>query len=227
MVNLNKKTLVIIPAYNAGSLLSQLLEKLQEIHPLEHTLIVNDGSTDDTEKYALEFKVNIIKHPHNMGKGIALISGFQFAYKNNYDAVITIDADLQHPPEYIPQLIKCAEEGGYDMVIGSRRKMLRKIPLQRRFSNFTTSWIVSKLAGMEIEDSQSGYRYISRNLIEKVKLTEPGYMLETEIIVKAIREGFKIGFSPIPAVYNNAPSSIKVIKDTLRFIRLTLKLKYT
>ncbi|MBD3169441.1 MAG: glycosyltransferase [candidate division Zixibacteria bacterium] len=218
--------LVVIPAYNPGELIAELLQRLKDIHPLEHTLIVNDGSTDDTEQHALKFEVNVIKHPQNRGKGAALASGYQFAFKNNYDAVITMDADLQHPPEYIPELIKRVKEGGFDMVIGSRRHALKDIPVHRRLSNYLTSKIISKLSKMPIEDSQSGFRYISCGLLESITLMEPGYQQESEIIIKAARAGFKIGFTPIPVIYNDAPSSMKHIKDTLRFIRLTIRSKF-
>ena len=215
--------LVIIPAYNPGILLSELLERLIKIHPPEHIVVVNDGSTDNTEDNALKLNVNLIKHNQNRGKGAALVSGFQFALKNNYEAVITIDADLQHLPEYIPKLIVHARNGGLDMVIGSRRRKLREIPLLRRLSNYTTSVITSMITKTFIEDSQSGFRFISMKVIKDVKLTEPGYQLETEIIIKAVRSGFKIGFYPIPVIYNNSSSSMDLIRDTLRFIRLTFR----
>ncbi len=215
--------LTIIPAYNAAEFLPRLLERISKIHPLENAVVINDGSSDDTEVQALNFNVNVIKHNENRGKGAALVSGFQFAYQKNYDGVITIDADLQHPPEYIPNLLERAQEGSFDMVIGSRRHALKEIPLPRRFSNYTTSLITSMLTRTYIEDSQSGYRYISRNVIAGVQLTEPGYQLETEIIIKAARAGFKIGFTPIPVIYNNSPSAMNHVKDTLKFIRLTLR----
>jgi glycosyltransferase involved in cell wall biosynthesis len=218
--------LIIIPAYNAGELLSRLLKKLESVHPLEHAVVVNDGSTDDTESYALQTGVNVIRHQHNRGKGAALASGFHFALKHNYDAVITIDADLQHPPEYIPNLIERAADG-FDMVIGSRRKRLREIPLVRRISNYLSSLVVTVLTRTFIEDSQSGFRYISRKVLEKVILKEKGYQMETEIIVKASRAGFKIGFTPIPVIYNKEPSSMRHFRDALRFIRLTLRLIFT
>ncbi len=218
--------LVIIPSYNSGQFLRELLERLGKVHPLADSLIVDDGSTDDTEVQSLKYQVNIVKHSENRGKGLALVSGFQFAFQNGYKAVITMDADLQHPPEYIPKLIKAAEGGRYDMVIGSRRLQLRKMPFLRRLTNYLTSVIVTTLTKTYIPDSQSGFRYISLEVIKNIQLTEPGYQLETEIIIKAARSGYKIGHIPIPAIYNDAPSSIKKFRDTIRFIRLTLRSLY-
>jgi len=228
MINTSQaRTLLLIPAYNAGQYLPELLDRVRKIHPLKDTVIVNDGSIDDTQTVAVKYAVKVIIHSHNRGKGAALVSGFQYARMRNYGGVVTIDADLQHPPEYIPKLIAYALEGGFDMVIGSRRQKMNEIPLSRRISNYTSSAITSMITKTNIQDSQCGFRYISRLLLETISLTETGYLMETEIIIKAARAGMKIGFMPIPVIYNDSASSINKASDTLRFIRLTLRSLFT
>ena len=213
------KILVIIPAFNSEKCLPKLIANIKE--HIQDILVIDDGSIDRTALSSRDLGVPVIRHDHNMGKGAALKSGFKYAVDHGYEYVITIDSDGQHDPDYIPLFLKHFSNSDADLIIGSRRWNKLNMPWDRRFSNYITSRALSLMLHRDIEDSQSGYRLISIGLIRGVDLKSNKYELESEIIIKAIRGGFKIAFLPIQAKYGNGHStSINRLLDTLRWVRM-------
>ena len=214
-----KNLLVIIPAYNAASTISGLIEKLSLHVEKGNMVVVDDGSEDQTTALAEKAGVLVLSHFHNLGKGEALKTGFGYAIENDYNAVITIDADLQHDPGFIPDFVAKAEESG-DILIGTRKRNLRNMPLARWFTNHLSSVIISILADQSIRDSQSGYRYISVKVLKRIKLISERYDLEPELLIKAGRLGFQIKDASISTIYTQGKSYINPLVDAGRFIRL-------
>jgi glycosyltransferase involved in cell wall biosynthesis len=214
-----KKILVIIPAYNATSTIRKLIQGISEFIDREDILVIDDGSDDGTGDSAQKAGAVVLKHERNKGKGEALKSGFDCALKRNYDAVITVDADLQHDPESIPEFIRIAG-GSAGIVIGTRKRNLKIMPFARWLTNHLTSAIVSVLSGQSIRDSQSGYRLISTHVLRRIRLQSEKYDLESEILIKAARQGFQIGELPIETIYGQGKSFINPLIDTGRFISL-------
>lgn len=213
------KIAVIIPAYNAGTTIAELIERTSRFVDREDIVIIDDGSCDQTSEIAGGTGAVILRHEANRGKGEALMTGFRYAEKRDYPAVITLDADLQHDPECIPDFIRRAS-GFSGIIIGTRRRNLKIMPFGRWLSNTLTSAIVSVLAGQSIRDSQSGYRLITAQVLKRVKLDSRRYDLESEILIKAKRKGFEIAETPIETIYAGGKSSINPPFDTVRFIRL-------
>jgi glycosyltransferase involved in cell wall biosynthesis len=217
------KIAVVIPAYNAENSLEELVTKIQKIISLYDIFVVNDGSTDKTAEILKKLNCNIIIHEQNKGKGSALKSAFTECIKRNYSAVITIDADLQHNPDFIPEFVKFYENSDYDIIIGARERDIKIMPFQRILSNTITSFIVSKRIGQKIIDSQSGYRLIKTKVLKEVNLETSKYDTETEILLKAGLKGFRIGFVQISTIYGSEKSSIRGFRDTFSFIKLIIK----
>jgi glycosyltransferase involved in cell wall biosynthesis len=244
---MHRKTLVIIPAYNASLTISGLIEKISEFIEKSDIVVIDDGSKDETFSIAQNAGAVVLSHKENKGKGEALKTGFKYALEKNYEAVITIDADLQHDPECIPDFIRQANStnslplgerdrvrgnqvewnkfsysycASPDIIIGTRKRNLKIMPLTRWLTNNLTSIILSILSGQTIRDSQSGYRLISTQVLKKVELKAKKYDLESEILVKAGRIGFKIDAIPIRTIYHGAKSFINPFVDTGRFIKL-------
>ncbi len=216
-------TLVVIPAYNEERHLPMLLQRLQRVVSLDHVLVVDDGSQDQTATVARRAGAQVLQNPENRGKGYSLYQGFRRALTAGYEAVITLDADLQHPPEKIPEFLKKAEEG-YHVVVGSRFHNLQGMPLDRYLTNKTTTLVLSVLAGQRLQDTQSGYRLIRREVLERFRPTTFRFDFESELLFQAAMYGFRIGYVPIPTIYGQEKSSIHKVRDTWRFIRLSLKL---
>jgi glycosyltransferase involved in cell wall biosynthesis len=185
----------------------------------KYVLAVDDGSKDNTSKEIKKTKAIYLINKSNKGKGYSLKRGFDYAIKNNFDIVITIDADGQHDPKLIPEFIKEIEKG-FDVVIGTRRKRYSNMPYLRRISNFILSLIFSAFSRTWIKDTQSGYRAIKVNALKNLKLKTNRYETESEILMKLGRKGAKFGKVNIPVIYNDEVSSINPVKDALRFIKV-------
>ncbi|MBN1755138.1 glycosyltransferase family 2 protein [bacterium] len=214
--------LILIPTYNSIYSLKNLLHSLTKFHPKEDILIINDGSTDHTAGYLREHHFTTISYKPNQGKGYALRKGFQYFLANtDKDALITMDADLQHPPDHILKLQDYMEKNKFDMVIGNRMKQISGMPLHRIASNSLSSLAVSLITLRYIPDSQCGFRLIKRWLIESVYLTTSRFDTETEFIIESLRHKAKVGFMEIPTIYNYpGGSAFDNLTDTIRFLRL-------
>ena len=215
------KILIAIPAYNEEGRISKLLKILTKKYKKQDILVIDDGSSDSTFEEAKAFGVNVIKNTPNLGKGESIKKAFQYALKNCYDAVITMDADLQHDPADLPKFIKKFNEG-CDLVIGTRWHELYKMPFLNYLSNRLTTMVLSLLAGTRLPDTQSGYRLYSKRVL-KLKFTQSRYDFESEVVFKIALAGFKVCGVPIKVIYGTGVSSVDKVRDTLRFIKLTLK----
>jgi glycosyltransferase involved in cell wall biosynthesis len=186
---------------------------------VELVIAVNDGSTDDSvSKIFINENVIVLNEPENRGKGFALRKGFAKVIELGCDAVITLDADLQHNPELIPVLL--ASLDNFDLVLGNRLKDLSGMPFQRIVSNKLTSFLLSKKTGLKIIDSQCGFRALSVEVLQKVHTRSNGYEAESEIIILAARAGFKIGFVEVQTIYGNEKSKLNPVKAIFGFIKV-------
>ena len=215
---------IVIPAYNVGDRLQNVLLKALAYIPKHNIYVVDDGSTDSTAEVADRQGVVLFRHKANKGKGEALKSGFQLVLEDNLDGVITLDADGQHDPDHIPDFIFFLEKTASDMVLGVRRFRIGEMPLDRFCSNLLSSLLVSTLAGKWIPDSQCGYRLIRSSVLKNIRLFSDHYELESELLIKAIRMGCRVSFCPITVRYGEAGSHIRRFRDTKRFCRMILKL---
>lgn len=218
----NVKILAITPAYNAESTLSELVGGLARSFEYRDILVVDDGSRDKTSEIAKSFGVNLLRLSENSGKGAALRAGFKFAIDHGYDAVLTIDSDLQHPPELTREFIGEMLRSEADIVLGDRMDDIAQMPLQRRFSNKTTSFFVRLWTGEAMRDSQCGFRLIKTSVLERADLRVRRYQTETELLLEAARLGAKFAYVSIPTIYNGQPSGINAIVETLNYIGLML-----
>lgn len=216
------KVAVIIPAYNASGTISFVLPETAKYIDCKDTIVIDDGSIDKMQLVAEKYSVRCLSHQKNCGKGRALRTGFAQALSLGYDAVITMDADGQHDPKYIPSMINIMDTGHWDIIVGSRRNEFGRMSFARYLSNSITTIVVSLLSGRMIEDSQCGFRLISRKVLEAIPLETSGYQMESELLIKAGRKGFVIGHIPID-VKASGTSHIRHLTDTLKFLSMTFK----
>jgi glycosyltransferase involved in cell wall biosynthesis len=205
---------LIIPAYNAEqTILPVVRDALRTGLPL---LVVDDGSLDSTVERIGELPLSIIRHPQNLGKGMALRTGFHWALAQGFDGVVTLDADGQHEAEAIPLLADTARDKGIDILIASRFSQFEEMAGLRSSWNRFGVWCMRKRTGFEISDSQSGFRYYSAALLRQVTLRSAGYDMEMEVLMKAWRAGFVIGPLPIAArvADGRSTSHYRPVRDT-------------
>lgn len=215
---------LVIPAYNVGTHLSDVLTHCLNYINGNHIYVIDDGSTDGSIELIQSFPIKIIRHMQNQGKGVALKSGFENAIKDNLDAIITLDGDGQHNPDYIPDFIKIYNRTKAHIIVGARPFRPGYMPLDRIVSNTMSSLLTSELCGQWIPDSQCGFRLIQTKVLKKIPLKTKHYEMETEILIKAVRHGYKLESCPINLTYGESVSHINRCKDSLRFIKLLLKL---
>jgi glycosyltransferase involved in cell wall biosynthesis len=187
---------LVIPAYNVAGQIGDVLSQVLEWIPRKSVCVVDDGSSDDTREQAVPFGILFLRHPRNRGKGEALKTGFRACLSMAADAVFTLDGDGQHDPARIPEFLEVASRTGCDLVVGKRPFRLGEMPPDRIFSNRTSSMITSLAAGRMIADSQCGYRLYGRAVLESVHAVTSRYEMETEMLIRASRMGFRIGWCP-------------------------------
>ncbi len=217
---INKKVnsvCAVIPFYNEKKTLKKILDETNKF--VDHIFAVNDGSTDDlyTEEINLE-GLESIELNINSGKGKALSVGFEQAITSGFQYVVTLDADLQHDPQYIPKFIDSLSL--FDIVIGNRLNNFKGMPLQRRASNKLTSLLLTIKTGQTILDSQCGFRAYRREVLEKVKTENLGFEAESEILIKAAKRKFRIGFTDIPTVYGDEKSKMRPLEAIVGFLKV-------
>ena len=217
---MKSKFCVIIPAYNVENTIVRVIEGVRETGCIHAIVMVDDGSFDATARLAQAAHAIVIKNRSNQGKGYALKAGFRYAIENGYEAVICLDGDMQHSPGDIRAFVNCYLTKNPDMIIGSRMGDLSTMPWDRRFSNQTTSLIISILTGVRIRDSQSGYRLIKTRALQRISLTSNRYETESELLIKVLMRKYKIMQLPIKTIYNDQPSHIHRLTDTLRFLQI-------
>ena len=212
---------VVIPTYNEAKEIGGLISKIKD-QGLE-VLVVDDGSTDKTAEIARAAKAVVLTNNKNHGKGVALIKGFDYAIKNDFDAVITMDGDGQHLPYDIPYFLRLAQYSDTAIFIGNRMHQPKNMPFTRLATNRIMSYFISGLIRQKVPDSQCGFRLIKKEALSVLGLSTSNYEIETEILIKAARRGLKIESVPISTVYFGQKSQINPFIDSLRFIRYIIR----
>jgi glycosyltransferase involved in cell wall biosynthesis len=216
--------IAIIPAKDEAHNIKDVIVKTKKYVDL--VLVIDDGSTDNTKEVAESLGAVVIRNEVNLGKADALKIGFKYAIEHNFDTIALLDADGQHDPDELPKLLKKLNEG-YDIVVGARKFSPELMPPLRIFANSVSSFLVSLICGTKILDSQSGYRVLRTEVVKKITFETKRYQLDTEMLIKAARCGFKIGFVEINTIYTErAKSKINQIIDPLKFLWVTLKLAF-
>lgn len=216
---MSSKILALIPAYNEAARLAPVVRAAAAQLPV---LVVDDGSTDDTAAIPEQAGAQVLRQPYNQGKGAALRAGFRQSLAQDYQAVITLDADGQHDPLEIPAFLQAYESGAADLIIGSRD--FSRMPLIRRLANWLGRVSFSWALGQPVQDNQSGYRLISRRLMaELLESQESGFEFEVEMIVICVRQGMRLEWVPIRTIYAGETSHINPWLHTRNFIRLLLR----
>lgn len=193
------KVLAIIPAYNEENTILQTINIINTVATEQNNyvldyIVINDCSTDNTLNICKENNINYISLPINLGIGGAVQTGYKYAYENNYDMAIQVDADGQHDPTYIKDMVKAMIDESKDMIIASR--FINKIGFQstfiRRLGIKWYSFLIKLFTGVTIKDVTSGYRAVNKNIIEMFAKDYPFDYPEPETNALLARKKYKI-----------------------------------
>jgi len=202
-----QKFLVIMPTYNEGNTIQQVLEEVQSKAPGAEILVVDDNSPDGTAakvKQVPNFgkKIHLLERPGKAGLGSAYKEGFQWAMKRGYDAVVEMDADLSHDPADVSKLLQALNDGA-DLAVGSRYLHGVRVlnwPQSRLWVSSFGGWYARMLTGLPMTDPTSGFKAIRRRVLERLdweKFTAQGYGFQIEIHFLAWQGGFRMVEVPI------------------------------
>ncbi len=188
------KIYVVITAYNEAKYLASFLQKLKTQTP--NFLIVDDGSVDDTVRIAQKFTKHLLIHPVNLGKGAAMKTGADYAFKIlQADAVIFMDGDDQHDPVDLVKFYDFFMLHKQGLAFGVRA-FDQNMPLIRVLGNRFTSFLVKILFGTYLSDIPSGFKAMSKAVYQKLRWQSSDYGVELEIACKTAK--LKIPFTQIP-----------------------------
>lgn len=211
---------VIIPARNEAQSLVGLLPKLKTALPDAEIIVVNDGSTDSTQKICDESGIKAINHPYSRGNGAAIKSGARAASGNVF---IFMDADGQHRPEDIQELLNRFNEGN-DMVIGARGNE-SQASKARLLGNGLYNRVASYMTGQKIVDLTSGFRVVNAEKFKQFLYLLPnGFSYPTTITMAFFRAGYGVAYEPIVAPERIGKSHINLLKDGMRFFLIIFKI---
>lgn len=212
---------IILPAKNEAAALTALLPRLRAAQPTAEIIVVNDGSTDNTEQLCAEHGVTCLSSPYSMGNGAAIKRGARAA---SGEVLVFMDADGQHDPALIVQLLRRLDEG-YDMVVGARDRS-GQASFHRGLANGFYNRLASWMTGHSVKDLTSGFRVARADkFVEFLHMLPNGFSYPTTITMAFFRSAYAVAYEPIP-VYSRVgtTSHIRPIRDGLRFLLIILKI---
>ncbi|MDI7259528.1 MAG: glycosyltransferase family 2 protein [Thermodesulfobacteriota bacterium] len=222
---IEKKVLVIIPAFNEEGSVRKVVEEVKIHLPQADILVVNDGSRDLTSEKAKAGGATVLNLPFNLGIGGAMQAGYKYAFAKGYEIAIQVDGDGQHDPREIPNLLQTLEEKSVDMVIGSRfigDSEFKSSPM-RRVGISIFSKVISLIVGQKITDPTSGFRAANRRAIRLFALDYPQDYPEPEVLVLLHKCGLKMAEVPIKMNERYAgESSITKIRSIYYMVKVLL-----
>ncbi len=230
--NVEKKLIVIIPAYNEEKSIAGVINGIKLVVPIADILVINDGGYDQTSEIALKNGITVINLPFNMGYGTALQTGFKYALKHRYQYAIQMDADGQHDPKDIPKLLKTVSDEEADVAIGSRflSNGSYSVPVLRRIGMAIFGLLASLIIRQRITDPTSGFQALNSNAIERFYATNnyPVDFPDADVIIMLHRIGLKIKEIPVTMHTDSQNNSMHSGFNSLYYVfKMTLSILLT
>ena len=201
------KIFVIIPAYNEELRIGEVIQEVKKF--TKKTVVIDDGSEDNTSEVAKKERVRLLRHRINLGKGAAMKTGVETAFELGAEAVILLDADGQHDPRHIPEFIARLNQG-FDIVFGSRN-ISYGMPLVRYLGNKFGSVLISLIFGIYRSDMLCGYMAFTKSAYKKIKWESGRYGVETEIVARTGKNKLKYSEIPIKTIYKDKYKGVTIL----------------
>lgn len=219
------KNLIIIPAYNEQECIKETIEMIKRDAPDFDYVVINDHSTDDTLTILKQNHINFVNLPANLGIGGAVQTGYLYAYENDYDTAVQVDADGQHDPKYLSMMLDTLKKENADMIIGSRfieNKGFQSTFARRIGITYFTK-LIHMLTGATITDPTSGLRMGNRKVIELFARDYPRDYPEPESVVTLLKKGMNVKEVPVMMrERQGGVSSINLKKSVYYMVKVTI-----
>lgn len=217
---MNSNISIILPAKNEAAGLKKILPLLRDQFPSAEIIVVDDGSTDETTAVAQENSVSCISHPYPKGNGAAIKTGARLA---TGQTLVFLDADGQHKPSDIHQLIEKFNEG-YDMVVGAR-SWESQAGVHRAAANGFYNRLASWMVDHRVDDLTSGFRVVNADKFRQfIYLLPNGFSYPTTITMSFFRAGYSVAYLPIVAPKRIGRSHVRLLRDGARFVLIIFKI---
>lgn len=191
-------TYIIVPAYNEQKTISHVIRKIKK-HS-NNIIVVDDGSKDKTQEVSEKEKVTVLRHIVNLGKGAALKTGCEYAFRKGAQNVVVIDADGQHDPDDIPRFLKNLKT--VDIVFGSRT-LNKRMPFVLKFGNWFINETNRLLFGIDLQDTQSGFRAFTKRAYQNIRWEAQDYSVESEMVANTGRRKLRYAEIKIKTIYSD------------------------
>jgi glycosyltransferase involved in cell wall biosynthesis len=214
------KTVVVMPAYNAARTLRITYNAIPR-EKVDHIILVDDGSTDETLRIARELNLEVFVHSRNFGYGANQKTCYTEALKSGADIVVMLHPDYQYDPKLLPELVAPIESLQADIVLGSRflcgSVVKQGMPWWKYLGNRCLTVLENWVLGLRLAEYHTGYRAYSRRALEAVPflLNSDKFVFDQEILVQAVHLGFRIKEVPVPTKYFPEASSAGFIASVI------------
>ena len=209
---------ILLPAYNEELAIAQTVQRIKELHPDFEVLVVDDGSTDNTMQAAMDAGANVWPHPYNIGNGAAIKTGLRMAQG---DWVIMMDADGQHNPEDIAELLEHKDK--FDMVVGARTSG-SETAFHRDIANKMYNGFASYITKFNVKDLTSGFRLLRTSTAKQyIYLLPNTFSYPSTLTMAYLRSGRSVKYIPIETKKRKGKSKIKLFEDGSRFFLIITK----
>ncbi|MFA6473944.1 MAG: glycosyltransferase family 2 protein [Patescibacteria group bacterium] len=219
----NRKVVVVLPAYNEGARIADVVRKVRTY--VDEVIVADDGSKDSTSEEARQIGAIVVRHRINLGKGAALQTGVQAAILRGAKTIVLMDADGQHPPEKIPELVEKIHGGAYDIVF-AYRKHDHEMPGYRRFGNQWLNFSVRFLFGMLVSDVWCGFRAFRADIYPLIQWQRQNYSVDVEMALRAAQHKLRYCEVPIPTIYHDVYKGVSIV-DGIRLLLNILIWRFT
>ncbi len=192
------KTWAVIPAHNEEKSIGSIIKETKR-HVME-VVVVDDGSKDSTYDVAKKNDAIVLRHVVNLGKGAALKTGCDFAVEKGAEIIVVLDADAQHEPKEIPHFLNEMKDNS---ILFGYRRLNKNVPLVLKFGNWFINKTIKLLYGINLKDTQCGYRAFTSEAYKKIRWDATDYSMESEMIANAGRHNLKYKEIPIETIYSD------------------------
>lgn len=216
------KVCVVMPTYNNGGTIRDVVERTMPF--CDDIVVVNDGCTDGTPEILNDFKgqITVVEYGRNRGKGYALRCGFERAKKQGFDYAITIDSDGQHFPEDIPLFVEALKRHPKSLIVGSRNLKQENMPEKNTFANKFSNFWFRLQTGINLPDTQTGYRLYPLHQLPNLGLLTSRYEAELELLVGSAWRGTHLVPIAVNVFYPKAEERVTHFRPFWDFLRITL-----